>query len=464
MMLELPDIQGIVTAGYGQMPHARFLCLQIQDVLLAKAWLQARLPYVTTSSRRAHNEPKPKTALNLALTSDGLSAWGLPHETLQTFSREFQQGMAHGERTKVLGDTRDCDPTLWQFGGMTNPPIHVLLMLYATSEHELNELTSAHWTAAAGTSGLGLVFQQESYRRSVNEPFGFRDGISQPAIEGTPGNRDPGQDIIKAGEFILGYVNEYGEPPPMPTVSASLDSAGVLDTDKQSGQKAFGLNGTYLVLRKLSQDVEGFWNFVEKQTCKADGTSDISARELLAAKMVGRWRSGAPLTLTPEKDDPELGRDGERNNDFTFMESDAQGFGCPISSHIRRANPRDTLQPNPTRSRVIANRHRLVRRGRPYEEGGKGTQEEGIVFIAINADIQRQFEFVQQTWLNSPKFGGLVDCKDPLTSDNDGTGSLVLQRNPVRKRIEGLPRFVFTKGGGYFFLPGMKALKFLANL
>ena len=194
-------------------------------------------------------------------------------------------------------------------------------------------------------------------------------------------------------------------------------------------------------------------------------------------------------------DDCELGKDVQRNNDFLYLQKDAdgkddaEGFRCPVGSHVRRSNPRDTLQPNPTRSLVIANRHRILRRGRPYAEnpatpGTENTKgkEVGLIFIAINADIQRQFEFIQQTWINSPKFNGLYDNKDPIVGNNneasdsedstnnpgmgngDAKGSLTIQRYPVRLRVQGIPRFVEVRGGGYFFLPSLQALHFLAAL
>jgi len=175
------------------------------------------------------------------------------------------------------------------------------------------------------------------------------------------------------------------------------------------------------------------------------------------------------------QDDPALGKDERRNDDFLYMPTDAEGFGCPIGSHTRRSNPRDTQQPNPARSIVITNRHRVLRRARPYHEPGRspGTGNAdgtavGLVFMCINADIQRQFEFVQQTWINNPKFNGLYDNKDPLIGDNDdtpaGSGSMTIQRSPVRQKVGGIPRFVAVKGGGYFFLPAISALQFLARL
>ena len=172
----------------------------------------------------------------------------------------------------------------------------------------------------------------------------------------------------------------------MPTVPASLDTGNNLTS--AGNVKAFGRNGTFVIYRKLTQDVQGFWKFIEDQSRTEQGTVDDYAKELLAAKFVGRWRSGAPLTLTPDKDATDLGKDPKRNNDFLYMPTDADGLACPVGAHVRRGNPRDTQQPNPKRSIAITNRHRIIRRGRPFNEGDK----EGLLFIALNADIQRQFE------------------------------------------------------------------------
>lgn len=463
-MLEFSDIQGIVLSGHAHLPHACFLFLQVQNPARAKAWLRGVIPQISTAARRAKGEPKPKSATHLAFSATGLSSLGLEAAAMGTFPREFTQGMGHGERTRVLGDTNNSAPEKWEVGGPNTPDIHVLLAVYATSEAELKSAVAESWSGETEAAGLKEIFRQESFKRGVNEPFGFRDGISQPAIEGAAGEVLPGQSIIKAGEFLLGYVNEYGEEPPMPSVATAQDSRNLLPAaSSQPGRKELGRNATYFIWRKLSQDVDGFWKFMGDQTKNADGSANKEKQIYLGSKMVGRWPSGAPLVLSPKQDDPALGADPRRNNKFDFMTTDAAGTGCPIGSHMRRANPRDMLPPNPQKSQEVSNRHRLLRRGRPFEEMQNGQKiGQGILFMAINADIQRQFEFIQQTWLNSPKFGGLCDNKDPIVSDNDGTGVMVLQDQPVRQRIQGMSRFVETKGGGYFFMPGIKALQFLA--
>lgn len=491
-MLDLRDIQGIVFSGYGHMPHSRFLLLQIRDKKQTQAWMPALLPCIVTGERRGKGAPKPKTSVHIAFTAPGLQALGIDNDAISTFPREFIEGISLGERPRVLGDTGESAPENWQFGGPNTSPIHILLALYAISKAEMAGWDQEPWYPATANSGLNVIYQQESFRRTDNEPFGFRDGISQPVIEGGPIPPDPGQPLIAPGEFLLGYLNGYANLSPVPTVTAEWDPTHLLMPDTTTpGRKAFGLNGSFLVLRKLAQDVEGFWKFCETQTRAQNGTPDPAKKVWLASKLVGRWPSGAPLTLRPEQDDPALGADDQHNNNFQFTPTDSAGFACPIGAHMRRTNPRDALAPNaPALAQTITNRHRLMRRGRPYadpllpsantppnaphapvagEAANAGAPhpdpvEQGLIFIAINADIERQFEFVQQTWINSPKFNGLYNDKDPLVADNDATGVFSLQRNPVRQQIQGIPRFVTVRGGGYFFLPGLQALRFLAQL
>ncbi len=465
---ELPDIQGLVTSGYGKLICSRFVFLQIRQPERARVWLGRILPEITTSARRPRFAPKPTFALNIALTYAGVQALGLPEDALAMFPREFREGMASGERPRVLGDTGDSDPARWDVGGSEphNAPCHILLLCYAVNDTAL-DAKYAELQAGFTPGGLHPVYEQDTGRISEREPFGFRDGISQPFIEGSPGKCTPGETPINAGEFLLSYRNGYDTIAPAPLVAAAQDPNNVLlaSVSTPTG-KDFGKNGSYLIFRKLAQDVQGFWRYLEAQTAVLGLEPTKVNRDWLGAKVVGRWKSGAPLVLAPAHDDPML----HTANDFQFMPTDPDGFACPIGAHVRRANPRDSLQPNPERSRILANRHRLIRRGRHYEDHRQPGEtweasgvEHGLCFIALNADIQRQFEFIQQTWLLSEKFGALTDEKDVLLGDNDGSGHMSLPGQPVRQRLCGVPRFVRVRGGGYFFLPGLRALRFLAK-
>src|SRR4029079_18761343 len=258
------------------------------------------------------------------------------------------------------------------------------------------------------------------------EPFGFRDGISHPAIEGSgiPGT-NPQEQPLKAGEFVLGYPDELG---------------GIQRTDPE----VLGRNGTYVVFRKLHQRVAEFRKYLKSNS------RDQNEEELLAAKMMGRWRSGAPLALCPFHDDPALGVDSERNNDFMFQD-DPNGYKTPGGSHIRRTNPRDAQIAG------IARIHRMIRRGTAYgpllpegelEDDGA---DRGLMFAFVGAHIGRQFEFVQSEWINDGIFFGGVHDKDPVIGSNGEGGNLTIPRKPVRRRLQGIPNFVVTRGGEYAF-------------
>ena len=205
------DIQGVVLNGYGSLKCTRFLFLQIGDAAAARRWLGELRPQITTGARRPKDDPKPETALNVAFTHPGLQMLGLPLDALAQFPREFQEGMADGERSRVLGDTGDSDPAHWDLGGPTTPVFHALLMLYGRSDDVIlarTPILEAQFTAA----GLTEVFRQDTGRISNREPFGFADGISQPFPAGSPGSPIPGEVPINAGEFLLGYRNGYGKP------------------------------------------------------------------------------------------------------------------------------------------------------------------------------------------------------------------------------------------------------------
>jgi len=279
------------------------------------------------------------------------------------------------------------------------------------------------------------------------EHFGYRDGITQPDIEGSgepvlPGAGVPeagGWRALKSGEFVLGQPDETGAVPDLPTPAS------------------FSGNGSFVVLRKLHQHVFAFRDFLKRSA------RDEAEAALLAAKMMGRWRSGAPLALSPERDDPSLGTDSTRNNDFLYGD-DPLGLRTPTGSHIRRANPRDADVAGAVRL------HRMIRRGTAYgpplpegvlEDDGA---DRGIMFVFLGSHLKRQFEFVQSEWVNDSAFIGGSGEKDPVSGANDGTGEFTIPRRPVRRRGKGLSRFVITRGGEYCFVPGLRALRWLADL
>jgi Dyp-type peroxidase family len=463
------DIQGLVVHEYKIMDAACFLLLRIEDPIRARSWLRETLPDITTGADKSSEELSQwKTSVNLAVTWRGLKVLGLPDEALETFPEEFRDGMA--TRADILGDLGENAPEAWEFGGPSGPAaqeeLHLLLMVYGTTEAELSALLEAQ-RARLEAGGLRELHAQSAAQRrnadgQVIEHFGFRDGISQPQLQGFIDPKNAASDHggpVKPGEFLLGYENEYAEIPHGPEVPAELDASEVLPAGQETGWKDLGNNGTYLVMRKLRQDVEAFEHFLEAHKSMAVGETDEKKKQWLAAKLIGRWPNGAPLR--PGEDSPPPSSAEDRSgpdNSFGFAEKDLQGYGCPVASHIRRANPRDALPPTAELSRQVSRRHRLLRRGITYSDGA----DKGMIFLALNANIARQFEFLQQTWLNNGKFGGRYAERDLLGTQ--GAGAMTLPQQPVRRCVEGIGRFVTVRGGAYFFLPGLKALKFLTNL
>lgn len=446
---ELVDIQGIVARGYGDLPRATFLLGRIEGAAEVRDWLAGILGLLTAADRRPD-----RRAVNVAFTSEGLRRLGVSGETLALFSNAFADGMTTPHRRRALGDVGADAPEHWDWGGPAER-VDLVLLLYAADPAELAALRAE--PALAFPRGVELARELGTSDLRGLEPFGFRDGISQPLIEGLSKSGPPAT-TLKFGEFVLGYPNEYGRY----TDQLLLDQVPRL-----------GRNGSYLVFRQLRQDVRGFWRYLDDVARRPDGTPDRERRLRLAAKLVGRWPSGAPLALTPDRDDPSLAD----ANEFGYFDQDRDGRRCPIGAHIRRTNPRDSLDPKPgtDKSLAINRRHRILRRGREYgrqlspEEAQRSPppeeEERGLHFICLNGNIARQFEFVQATWVNSPKFAGLYDDSDPLTGPSQPYGgTFTIPSEGLRERLTDMPRFISTRGGAYFFLPGLAATRYLAGL
>ncbi|SET72977.1 Dyp-type peroxidase [Stigmatella erecta] len=464
------------------MTAAAFLLLKIEQAGPARAWLQEILRGELTTAEEIPREQRERrhACLNTAFTWQGLKALGLDEKSLQTFPYEFRQGMAG--RAHVLGDTGPGAPEHWDFGGKRpgGPPpedIHLLLMLYARSEDILRTMLSRQRERLVAQGFRELYCQRATHLREekdgqifFREHFGFRDSLSQPVIRGfmkPSRDSDEYDSPIAAGEFILGHENEYQEKPLSPSVPAALDPQARLGPAEAPDRKDLGLNGTYLVLRKLEQDVDGLQAFLEKNKALApSGCGDDEKRkEWLKAKLLGRWPNGAALK-PGQYEAPDLGAQPP-SNAFRYAQEDEGGLGCPVTSHVRRTNPRDALAPTPDLSLKVSRRHRILRRGIAYdtsrEEGGPPSSGRGLIFIALNANIGRQFEFIQQSWMNNEKTGRLYNEQDPVASGHD-RGMMTLPAKPLRRCVMNLQSFVTMKGGGYFFLPGVKALEFLAHL
>jgi Dyp-type peroxidase family len=438
--LELDDIQNGVL-HHRPLPYvATYVLLRIDDRRAGREMLRRLIPSIASAADPT--SPDRDAWLSVALTYQGLKAVGVPQASLDSFTPEFQEGMA--ARAALLGDVGESSPAVWE-KPLGTPDVHVLLTAISPDTSRRDDLLAHARKASEHLAGVEAIYRQDAYMLPTGrEAFGFKDGISNPAVEGSgiPGT-NPQERPLKAGEFVLGYLDETGALPAMPQPDV------------------LGRNGTYLAFRKLHQRVAALRQYLRAQSSSAD------EEELLAAKMVGRWRSGAPLVLTPERDDPALGADPTRNNNFLYHNDDPRGIQCPVGSHIRRANPRDTFKDE----LIGVNRlHRMIRRstsyGPPLPAGVRQDDgaERGTVFIFVGAHLKRQFEFVQTQWVNGGVFLGAPEEKDPLVGSNDGSGSFTVPRSPVRRRLHGLPRFTVTRGGEYCFVPGLSALRWLSEL
>ena len=473
LLQETSDVQGLLISGYRHLLHTAYLFLEITEPAAARKWLGALDVTSAKYDEEASGEKrKPACAVNIAFTLSGLLKLGYPSSAIERFPEEFQQGLAEPSRSRRLGDEGPNSPLNWEIGGVTadwklKEPIHALLIVQARPEDIKGLLDSKHGDLKAAK--LRVIHTEKGYReRLQHEHFGFLDGISQPHIKDSPKPRPDAQIDSATGEFILGYENSYELLPPTPYVEAVADPADILPpvqfaVESGAAPKDFGCNGTYLVFRKLEQDVAAFRQYF---SAKFPSPAD---RELMQAKFVGRWPSGAPLALAPVQDDPSL-TEPPASNDFGYAMPDPHGLGCPIGSHVRRSNPRDSFADTPAVSLVQVGRHRIIRRGNAYGDrlGPERTEDDGVkrglLFVCLNADLNRQFEFLQQSWIVNPKFNGLYNDRDPLIGPNADPTTMTVQREPVRLRITDVPQFVTVKGGAYFFMPGLRAIRFLASL
>ena len=490
--VDYSDIQGLLRFGFGRLHQASYALLRIRDVAAARAWLSTA-PVTTAVTM----QPPPTSAMQVAFTAAGLRALGVATPVLAAFAPEFLSGLSEPSRSRRLGDTGANAPSGWVWGGPTGVP-HLVVMFFAAAgklEALVHETTGAAWKQAfeplhwLGTADL-----------DDHEPFGFADGISQPQIDWDQ-QRNPRRaqvtygNVVALGEFLLGYTNEYAKFTDRPVVHLDAASAGLLPAIDAPEKKDVGRNGTYLVLRQLRQDVRGFWRFIYEQS-----GGDPAGAEKLAASLVGRTRAGDPLVPIEQGEIPGIGSSPKevRQNRFTY-DQDPAGVGCPFGAHLRRANPRNGDYPGrpSALARLITllgfgprgfrddlmssvRFHRILRRGREFGPGlspedalapaPTDEPERGLHFICLNANISRQFEFLQNAWLMSTKFSGLTGESDPLIGNREriagcpATDEFVIpQDGGLCRRVSGLPQFVTVRGGEYFFMPGLRALRYLVG-
>ena len=475
--LELDDVQGIVARAYGHLPFARYLLCRVGEPAAARAWLGQVAGQVFTADRRRDDV----ASLNIALTWAGLQRLGLADDALATFARPLQEGMVSGHRSRILGDLDGSAPSSWSWGGSSEAQaeIHVLLMLFAPTIDVL-EAELAALRAGFGVGGAlhEIIEPIEGHLMDGYEHFGFADGLSQPRIKGWPRRTQsvnppappPDRfDEVEAGEILLGYTDNYGKVAAGPTVADKGPARSLPAAPWAKGRRDLGRNGSLLVFRQLAQDVAAFRAALEagSEAAAARGWSLTSGQ--LGAKMVGRWTSGAPIVLHPETDPGHV-----RESDFDYTDTNQRGLAtCPIGAHIRRGNPRDAPLHGPGEGLATTLNHRILRRGRPYglpivdpptQPGEEASAPRGLLFLSLQVDIERQFEFVQHTWIENPYFSGLCGEVDPFVGNESHEGFFTLPGEPVRQRVSNLPTFVTTRGGAYFFLPGVKALTYLSQM
>jgi Dyp-type peroxidase family len=503
--VDFSDVQGMVRYGFAQMTEAVYLLLNVRDAEAARTWL-AQAPVTSALERN----PVPSTALQVAFTRQGLEALEVPADIIAGFSAEFLAGMAGDtNRSRRLGDVGANAPASWDWGAPGRVP-HLVVMLFAEPgkfDAWMQSVCGGTWFAQ-GFNEIGRLTTSDLGGR---EHFGFIDGISQPLPDWkrartvtVNGNQLEYGNLVSLGEFLLGYPNEYNRYTERPLLDAHESASdGLPDAEDQPGKKDLGKNGSYVVIRQMQQDVRGFWQYVDEATRAVQATGYGVAEALLGRRL----EDGTPLaTLCPHAI-AGVGAAGSASkreqdvklNQFDFT-SDADGTQCPFGAHMRRGNPRTVDLPgNPSGllsqlfhqlgfggknlhdDLVSSTRfHRILRRGREYGPGlspGEAMQtapakdpERGLHFVALNANIERQFEFVQNAWIARTKFDGLTEESDPLLGNRepvDGepfTDSFSMpQAGKVRQQVREMPQFTTMRGGAYFFLPGIRALRYLCK-
>ncbi len=515
--LDLHDIQGNIIKGYGRFgfPKARYILYRVTDSDAGRKFVTDLIPLITTSvpwvssSSTEKGNPKPKVTTNIAFTYEGLKKLDIPEVSLHSFPDEFSMGMK--DRIDILGDDGASSPDNWDPVWQLVEQIHILISINAETIEDikgryqeidkclLDGVEQLH--GHKGDDGVNLSYQDGSaiYDGDIPTPkehFGYTDGISDPYFWGSGastisvvggGKRTredattkAGWEPLETGEFLLGHKDESDEYPTAPI------------------PRLLSRNGTFMVFRKLHQNVGLFNAYLEKE-----GASYSGGKEELAAKFAGRWRNGAPLVdfSTEDSANEFIAQFIQaRSNSYTAsaenkeaaraeylalkkklvafdFDKDIPGSKCPVGSHIRRVNPRGSLEFGKEAFNThgaLVNRRRIARRGLPYgkvKDPSSNDGNHGIIFMALNADIKRQFEFVQQQWINYGNDFKLANDKDPLLGNQQakenggGDGRMVIEADPNGERppffCQAIPRFVETRGGDYFFIPSLTALRLI---
>jgi Dyp-type peroxidase family len=436
--VELGDIQATVLRYRPEPYYGTHVMLHVADAQAGREFVRRLTPHVDSA---ADWWQAGQSWISVAFSYAGLVALGVPEDSLRSFPEAFRAGMA--ARAGQLRDYGENDPAHWDAPFGTGL-IHIGVSVFSDSEPAWRRTMETARRQYQGSPGLSVLIEQDFGAQPGDlNPLGYKDSIGQPAIVGSGVDPLPGQGPpVQAGEFILGYPGQAGEPLPMPRPDV------------------LGRNGTFAGLRKYQSRVGTFNRFLREHA------QTEPERELLAAKLIGRWRSGAPLTLAPARDDPELGTDPRRNNDFTYA-ADPDGKDVPLGSHMRRMNPRDTKLAILTDVNV----HRVIRRsttyGAPYDPDATSAQDDetprGLYFIFLSAKAMATLEFLQQEWINNGNFMGLGSERDPNVGLQEEGATYTIPQEPVRRRIHGIETFNVLRGGEYFFMPSLSALRWLGK-
>jgi Dyp-type peroxidase family len=539
-VLDVHDIQGSVLVGFNK-DHQHFIFLEITDVDVAKSWLRQLVPRIATTEEtlvfrrlfralRVRRGVEPHgmgaTWTNIALTAEGIRKLTSEEEVTKFASASFKAGLAR--QSRLLGDPTNVaaegHPDKWVIGNATSRPDLLILVASDSSadlkaeirriKDEIKVLQGAAPTRRS-KAGLRILYEQPGKNLpgdlSGHEHFGFKDGVSQPGVRGrvsqspddflTPRLIDPadaahavrfskpGQPLVWPGQFVLGYALQ----------GAHDDLEPVLPDETDLPWPAWARNGSFLVFRRLRQDVAGFWAFARTQSelLKQKPGFQNMTPERLASLLVGRWPSGAPIMRTPEKDLEPLGGSDIANNNFRFSQdtepmqlrpnirhapdnfpqatADAGGLRCPYSAHIRKVNPRDDT--TDLGGGRLTLQKRILRRGIAYGPPLENPRtapddgaDRGLLFLCYQASIEDQFELLSEHWVNStilPKDYSQAEHPaghDPIIGETDGVAG--------RSRVVTVPAtdgsfetiripgdFITPTGGDYFFTPSLTALR-----
>jgi deferrochelatase/peroxidase EfeB len=487
------EIQSLLFGGLGFLPHGSCTLWALpDDVAHARAWLRDVMPDIAfNDGRRFRTDDRRQAVVQLAVSSAGLAKLGMPQDGLSTFPAAFLDDMTGLGRARIIGDVGANAPENWWWG---QSPSDVALLIYGQEPEDvaalagrLDLLAATHGSICSHRIRLEPTVQMSrkpdcyanpdppDRRYFGSEPFGFADGISQPVIRGTyKGQKDADPlHVVEPGEFILGYPDNRGNLPPRPSLNALHDPGNLLpimDSDcsfataSVNNRRDLGFNGSFIVIRQLEQDVDGFNHYcaTEAENVRTRFSTPYNVTpEFIGAKMVGRWKNGSALVRAPYS--PSHDAHIITENSFLLGVEDPEGMRCPFGAHVRRTNPRDSLMPGSDAQVEITNRHRILRVGRKYAV--HPGQKPGLLFMCLNGDLERQFEFIQQTWAMSSNFRALSGEQDPLLGNGTaGHNGFSIPSRDGTVKLSPIAQFVTMRGGGYFFLPGKRLIAYLSEV